>query len=201
MKRKMINELYSGRNRQIAAWIGITIYIVLCSVSMLYPMAWYIYIWIYRTVLSAEQSLIVEADTFSAQNLFIWIIGGFYCFLLIIGLIAVINHVCTGVMRTTITKLKAVVFVWITGYFLFYQVSAAKNMLQKLPIVGIVLESETLEFNVALIVLNYLYGDQQPKELRDSISMLKTYNADPTLFEMDPSPPHSLIGLGSSQHI
>ena len=165
MKRKMIHELHPGRSREIMAWIGIITYIVLSTMSLLYPMTWYIYIWIYQHMLTAEQDLdlIADGDPFSqlsAQNLFIWIIGGLYCFVSMIAMIAVIVHICTGEMRETITKLMAVVFVWSVRAPVGFQsanllLSDARHLERKLLIVQAICKN--LDCDVALIVLDYLY--------------------------------------------
>ena len=159
IKRKMINPLHSGRNEEIVAWIGIVLYIVLSFVLFLYPMAWYLYIWIYRNMLSTEQSPILHNDDLSAQYLFVWIIGGIYSFLFSIGLIMVIVHICNGEVKATTEKLNVIIFAWslcVSDHPI--TLSAAYKLLQRLITVGMILELETLDFDEGLIILNYLYG-------------------------------------------
>ena len=160
MKRQMINALHPDRNREIRAWIGNVIYIVLVATTLLYPTAWYLYIWIYRNMLFAEQSPIAGNAALSGQNLFVWIIGGIYSFILLIGMIAIFVRILDGEMNGIMRKVKAVVFLGsVQKNFSFHRVDAAQDLVRKLPTVGIVLESEKLEFNAALIVLDYLFAE------------------------------------------
>ena len=135
------------------------IYMVLSTVSLLYPMAWYFYIWIYWNMMFGEQSAIVNNEQFAAQYLFIWIIGGLYSFTLLMGMILVSVHICIEGMNRTIAKLKAVVFEWSVhaqdDAFCAHRLTAAKSVQQKLLIVRIV--SQSLNSDAASIVLNYLY--------------------------------------------
>ena len=113
---------------------------------MLYPVAWYCYFWIYKDVAENQSDII---------RFFVWILGGVYSFIILIEIIPICREISHW---NIIDKVDASIFVYSLRRDVAKLIPEAKELLGRLDTVGIVLESECLDTNSALIVLSYL-GD------------------------------------------
>ena len=162
-KREIINELHPSRCREIGAWIVVTVYMILSAVSLSYPMVWYFYVWIYLNVVEDTDIIISGGDTVTAKNVFYWIIVGCYCLLLSIWMLFGIAYLLERGSGEGMAKLKALLFVWSVGHYVNeITVSGAEELYRQLPTVGTVLEMNFVDYNLALLVLSYLYTDSRP---------------------------------------
>ena len=156
MKRKMINQLHMGRNREIAAWIGILIYVALSMVSILYPVVWSFYVWIHVHLVDKE-NIINDAAGISSKSVWCRIIAASFAFVFCVWTMMCIVDFF-GNCGAGAERVKARLFVWSTSKQLrSVTLLNASRLGGVLLTVGAVLESECLPMNMALIILDYLY--------------------------------------------
>jgi len=166
-KQKIINELHEWSNTEIKIWIVIAVLVFLTAFYVLYPMIWFFYFWIYLNIVEG-------GDAVTAEYIAVWIIGG--CYILTAVIVSVTVLILADKHGITMKAVNALVFEWslsakINGGI----VSDAWTVYEQMPTVGSVLESTSLEFNIALIVLSYLYNKSESLspilyDRRDSIS-------------------------------
>merc|ERR1712126_31173 len=160
-KRKMIKEIHPNPKSQTAAEIGVIIYIVLSFLLVLYPFCWFLYVWIYLNAVAPmfhadDIGTIIVQDMANLPLYFIWITGTAYLAVLFMWIMIGLKNLCDGAYRNTLGKINAVIFLRSLQGGSVIPENLSETLLEQMPTVGIVLQSQSLSFNSSLIVLSYL---------------------------------------------
>ena len=149
-KQKIINGMNPKRKHIIATSLGLAIYAVQSFVALVFPVVWFGYIWIYQVIVEGTKTVLVEHD---AQSLYYWIIGAVYTLMFVICMV----NIGVSAGRDIWTRIYAAIFVWNFEELNSSNVHTAKQILLTMPTVATMLESEKLDKNVTMMILNYLF--------------------------------------------
>ena len=153
-KSSIVNKLHPNHHYVVWMEMAISLYALSSIVALLYPMVWFLVIWVYLEEMDGS-GLVLGGTMVSEQYYYLWIIGVLYCSMATFW----IGEFMVTMMKDgagIVNRMKAAVFVWSIGN-LFYDISECKQMVDRKDVIETVLDEERLEINNAMIVLSYLY--------------------------------------------
>ena len=141
-KQRIINEIHPNPKSQIIVGIAAGFDFLFSVISLLYPIFWCSFMWYEH----------------SGRFHFIWILGSCYSVVLSMSIITCFRNLCNEPSANWFVKINTAIFLWSLPERTISEEEVTKTLLEQMPTVGVVLESESLHFNSALIVLGYLFG-------------------------------------------